>query len=129
MQNPFTLTFGRSPLESVDRPVQINEIIDAFTAEVSNQQMFIITGVRGSGKTVMMTEISHRLREKSDWTVIELNPATDLLTAMLAKLNSDQMCAGLIRSAKIDLSFFGFGVEIDGTSPITDEETAVIKIL
>ncbi len=23
MQNPFTLTFGRSPLESVDRPVQI----------------------------------------------------------------------------------------------------------
>ena len=129
MQNPFTLTFGRSPLESVDRPVQINEIIDAFTAEVSNQQMFIITGVRGSGKTVMMTEISHRLREKSDWTVIELNPATDLLTAMLAKLNSDQMCAGLIRSAKIDLSFFGFGVEIDGTSPITDAETAVIKIL
>ena len=55
MQNPFTLTFGRSPLESVDRPVQINEIIETFTADTINQQMFIITGVRGSGKTVMMT--------------------------------------------------------------------------
>lgn len=43
MQNPFTLTFGRSPLESVDRPVQINEIIENFTADTINQQMFIIT--------------------------------------------------------------------------------------
>ena len=109
MQNPFTLTFGRSPLESVDRPVQINEIIENFTADTINQQMFIITGVRGSGKTVMMTEISHKLRENDDWVVIELNPATDLLSAMLSKLNSDNICAGLIKSAKLDLSFFGFG--------------------
>ena len=129
MQNPFTLTFGRSPLESVDRPVQINEIIENFTADTINQQMFIITGVRGSGKTVMMTEISHRLRENDDWVVIELNPATDLLSAMLSKLNSDNICAGLIKSAKLDLSFFGFGVSIEGTQPITDAETAIIKIL
>ena len=88
MQNPFTLTFGKSPLEPVERPVQTNEIVDAFTAESVNQQMFIITGVRGSGKTVMMTEIARRLREKENWVVIELNPSTDLLQAMLAKLNS-----------------------------------------
>ena len=43
MQNPFTLTFGKSPLEPVERPVQTNEIVDAFTAESVNQQMFIIT--------------------------------------------------------------------------------------
>lgn len=64
MQNPFTLTFGKRPMELVERPVQTNEIIEAFTADPINQQMFIITGVRGSGKTVMMTEISHRLRKK-----------------------------------------------------------------
>ena len=81
MQNPFTLTFGKSPLEPVERPVQTNEIVDAFTAESVNQQMFIITGVRGSGKTVMMTEIARRLREKENWVVIELNPSTDLLQA------------------------------------------------
>ena len=129
MQNPFTLTFGRSPLESVDRPVQINEIIEAFTADTINQQMFIITGVRGSGKTVMMTEISYKLREDDHWVVIELNPATDLLSAMLSKLNSNRICTSLIKSAKIDLSFFGFGVAIEGMSPITDEETAIIAIL
>lgn len=129
MQNPFTLTFGRSPLESVDRPVQINEIIEAFTADTINQQMFIITGVRGSGKTVMMTEISHKLRADDHWVVIELNPATDLLSAMLSKLNSNQICTSLIKSAKIDLSFFGFGVAVEGATPISDAETAIIKIL
>lgn len=129
MQNPFTLTFGKSPLEPVERPVQTNEIIEAFTADPINQQMFIITGVRGSGKTVMMTEISHRLRKKEDWVVIELNPATDLLQGMLSKLNSNQVCAGIIKSAKIDLSFFGFGVLIEGAVQITDTETAIIAIL
>lgn len=58
----------------------------------------------------MMTEISHRLRKKEDWVVIELNPATDLLQGMLSKLNSNQVCAGIIKSAKIDLHFFDFGV-------------------
>ena len=129
MQNPFTLTFGRSPLESVERPVQINEILDAFTADTVNQQMFIITGVRGSGKTVMMTQISNKLRVDADWVVIELNPAMDLLSSMLSKLNSNQVCTELIKSAKIDLSFFGFGIAIEGTIPITDAETAIIKIL
>lgn len=129
MQNPFTLTFGKSPLEPVERPVQMNEIIDAFTAETVNQQMFIITGVRGSGKTVLLTEISQKLRENDEWIVIELNPSTDLLQGLLSKLNSNQVCAGIIKSAKIDLSFFGFGVTIEGSAPITDTETAIITIL
>lgn len=129
MSNPFTLTFGKSPLESVERPTQINEIMEAFTAEPINQQMFLITGVRGSGKTVLMTEISHRLMDKDDWVVIELNPAADLLSSMLSKLNSDQTCAALIKSAKIDLSFFGLGISIEGSPAITDTETALIRIL
>ena len=129
MQNPFTLTFGKNPLEAVDRPMQINEILSAFTSDPINQQMFLLTGIRGSGKTVMMTEISHRLRDLNDWVVIELNPSTDLLNGMLAKLYSNQVCAGLIQSAKINLSFFGFGVEIEGTHQITDIETAIIVIL
>lgn len=129
MQNPFTLTFGKSPLEPVERPVQTNEIIDTFTAEQINQQMFIITGVRGSGKTVMMTEIAQKLRENEEWIVIELNPAIDLLKGLLSKLNSNKTCAGIIKSAKIDLSFFGFGLQVEGTTPITDEETAIITIL
>ena len=32
MQNPFTLTFGKSPLEPVERPLPTMEIVDTFTA-------------------------------------------------------------------------------------------------
>ena len=116
-------------MEPVERPVQTNEIIDTFTAEPVNQQMFLITGVRGSGKTVMMTEISRKLRTREEWVVIELNPSVDLLQGMLSKLNSNPVCAGIIKSAKIDLSFWGFGVSIEGAAPITDAETAIIAIL
>ena len=129
MQNPFTLTFGKNPLESIERPLQIKEIIDAFTAEQINQQIFLLTGVRGSGKTVMMNEISRRLKELPDWIVVELNPSLDLLDSLLSKLYSDRFCSKLIRSAKINLSFFGFGVEIDGSNQITNAETAIITIL
>lgn len=51
-----------------------------------------------------------------------MNPATDLLKGLLSKLNSNKVCVGIIKSAKIDLSFFGFGVAIEGMSPITDEK-------
>ena len=34
MQNPFLLVFGRSPLESVSRLVQTNEIIEMFSADL-----------------------------------------------------------------------------------------------
>ena len=107
MPNPFTLIFGKSPLESVDRPVQSYEILNAFTSEIINQQMFITTGVRGTGKTVMMTEISHTLKENANWIVLELNPATDLLHSLLSKLYSNYFVSNLIKSAKIDLSFLG----------------------
>lgn len=129
MANPFTLTFGKNPLESVERPVQNNEILDAFTSETINQQMFIITGVRGSGKTVMMSNICQELGKRPDWIVLELNPATDILQAILSKLYSNHLVSKMIKSSKIDLSFFGFGVSIDGATQITDSETAIVTIL
>ena len=107
MQNPFTLTFGKNPLESIERPIQIGEIVDAFTSEKINQQIFLLTGVRGSGKTVMMNEISRRLNELPEWIVVELNPTTDLLEGLLSKLYSNSFCTKIIHSAKINLTFFG----------------------
>lgn len=129
LANPFTLTFGKVPLVFIERPVQDNEILDTFTSDAINQQMFIITGVRASGKTVMMSKTCHELSKHPDWIVLELNPATDLLQSILSKLYSNHLVSKLIKSSKIDLSFFGFGVSIDGATQITDSETAIVTIL
>lgn len=129
MANPFSLSFGKCPINTVGRIAQTNEILDAFTSDPINQQMFAITGVRGVGKTVLMSEISNILRNKEDWIVVDLNSSADLLFTLLAKLYSNSVCASIIKAAKINLTFFGFGLEIDGTIPVTDAETAIIKIL
>ena len=112
MGNPFTLAFGKSPLENIDRPVQKNEIIDAFLEAPINQQIYMITGVRGSGKTVLMTDVSRRLKTEEDWAVIELNPETDMLHSFAAKLSRVESFGEIFRKAKINLSLHGLGLGV-----------------
>lgn len=129
MNNPYTLVFGKAPSEMISRMTQFDEVIDNFTSEVSSQQVYMVTGVRGSGKTVFMTEIAGRLRMEEDWIVVELNPEKDLLTALAAKLASENKLAQLFKRSKINLSMFGIGLEVSGEAPIADIETAVAKML
>lgn len=129
MPNPFTLSFGKSPLENIARIVQINTILDAFRSDPINQQIYMIAGVHGSGKTVLLTEVENRLETDDDWIVVELNPTADLLLGLAAKLSNHQQCAEIFRRSKINLSFFGLGLSISGEPPITDLETAIARML
>lgn len=129
MNNPFSLSFGKIPLQNIERPALVQEVVDAFTAEPVNQQIAMITGVRGSGKTVLMTDITRRLKEDGRWVVVELNPETDMLLGLASALTSVREYAELFRKAKINLSFWGFGVEISGEPPITNLETAITRML
>ena len=127
--NPYTLVFGKEPVQLISRVRLINEVTEALVGEPPTYQVCMVTGVRGSGKTVFMTEVSHRIAMDPDWIVVELNPQRDMLEGVASKLSSDNELATLFRTAKINLSFFGFGVEIGGTTPITDIETALGKML
>ena len=113
----------------IERFPQRHEILENFTSLNANQQLYIITGVRGSGKTVLMTSIADTLRQEKGWIVVELNPELDLLQNLAAKLASHALCQEWFRSAKLNLSFLNLGVEISGVPPITDLETAVIRML
>lgn len=129
MGNPFVLTFGKRPLENIDRLVAKEEILDGFTSEEINQQIYIITGVRGSGKTVLMSEIAQELKSLSDWDVVELNPEMDLLEGLAAKMTNDSRMSQIFSSAKLNLSAFGIGLEIGKQSIKPDFESAIAKML
>ena len=86
--NPFTLSFGKKPLQYISRLTETNQILESFCAEIPSNQIYMITGVRGSGKTVMMTNIASELRKSEDWIVVELNPTRDLLQSLAAKIYS-----------------------------------------
>ncbi len=128
-QNPYTVIFGKEPSQIISRSAQASLIIDTFCSDPPVQQIYMITGVRGSGKTVFMTEVSKKIRQMEEWIVIELNPERDLLNSLAAKLSSENVLAQIFQKAKINLSFFGFGLEIAGTAPVTDIETALTKML
>lgn len=129
MSNPYTISFGREPRQMIPRPVQKMQILDNFRAEFPSSQVFMITGVRGSGKTVLLTEIATELSEDKDWIVVELNPERDILTGLAASLSNETSLARIFQNAKINLSFFGMGLQVSGEAPITDIEIALRKML
>ena len=56
--NPFTLSFGMQPEQLVHRYENVEKVLNTFGAEHSVSQAYLIEGIRGSGKTVLMTSIS-----------------------------------------------------------------------
>lgn len=128
-KNPYTLTFGKEPTQLIARVAQSQQVIDSFLGEPSTQQVYMITGIRGSGKTVFMTETARKITSQKNWINVELNPERDLLTSLAAKLSSENELARLFQTAEINLSFFGFGLEVKGAAPITEIETALQKML
>ena len=98
--NPFTPDFGREPPELIPRTKQAMELIASFNAESSSQHIRMVTGIRGCGKTVFMTNVGRQLAMDPSWTVVELNPEQDLLESILAQLqisyiDLSDMCSGL----------------------------------
>ena len=125
MNNPFTLSFGKKPTQFISRITQTNEIIENFQASDPSNQIYMLTGVRGSGKTVLMTTIANSMREDDNWIVLELNPERDLLQSLAAKLYSIPQMHALFMKARLDVSALGIGVSIENAVPVTDIEHAL----
>lgn len=125
MNNPFTLSFGKKPTQFISRITQTNEIIENFQTSDPPNQIYMLTGVRGSGKTVLMTTIANSMREDGNWIVLELNPERDLLQSLAAKLYSIPQMHALFMKARLDVSALGIGVSIENAVPVTDIEHAL----
>ena len=129
MNNPFTLSFGKKPLQYISRISQTNEIIDNFNAQEPTNQIYMLTGVRGTGKTVMMTSIASELKKDERWIVVGLNPARDLLQSLAAKLYSMPEMHSHFIQAKLDFSILGLGISLENAVPVTDIENAIDLML
>ena len=87
--NPFTLTFGMSPTELIARHKYSSEITDTFQSENPVSHAYLIEGIRGSGKTVLMTSIEKELSKDKKWIVIDLNSTQDLLSDFAMRLGGN----------------------------------------
>ncbi len=127
MKNPYTLQFGKEPDEYISRMEQKNRVIESFLE--NEMQIYMITGVRGLGKTAFMSNIKSEFIQYKDWVVVEIGVEDDMLSSLAAKLNSESSLGAMFKSAKINLSLLGLGVEIGGVPPIANIEVALGKML
>lgn len=127
--NPYTLSFGKQPPQMLSRYYETQNIIDSFIDEPSPNQVFLITGVRGSGKTVMMTGIANELSKEDEWIVINLSPEFDLLDSLTAELGEKRELKKLFKIEGLSVSLAGITIDFGKNKPVTDAKIAVTKML
>ena len=136
MQNPFTTTFSKAPEYTYIATEKTDEILENFSYENPSESVYKITGVRGSGKTVILAKIEEELRSESNqergWLVFDLNPNRDMLGQIAAMLHKEGFGKSDTKNKSINLSatilgtgggvgysaekediFFDIGVEIE----------------
>ena len=128
--NPYLLQFGQPPLEIISRDEQQNEIVNSFLSLQPSQRIYMICGVRGSGKTVFMTTVAAKCNTK-EWIVININTAsnTSAIEQMAVQLSQQSFLAKKVDVSKITLSAFGFGLQVDNQQRLYNSEQAVITML
>lgn len=62
MSNPFSLTYGKEAKSFIEQDEQNMDIITSFKSDNLEAQVCMLTGIRGSGKTVTMTAIANNFR-------------------------------------------------------------------
>lgn len=129
MMNPFMLSSGRIPPLYIDRLLQKNSIIDDYLAEVPPNQVYILTGIRGSGKTVMMTDIENTIEKTGKFIVLNLSIDGDLISQMASELYENASMKSQFINLKYDFSVLGIGVSIEKSEPVTDMAVAIRKML
>lgn len=129
MSNPFNISFGKEPSRIIARTSQVNKVIETFTSEIPSTQAYMITGVRGSGKTVTMTYIEHLLAKDSSWIVTPLNPNMNLLESMAAHLCEHNELKAAFIKANINVSLFNVSVSFGAEKPASTTEVQLLKML
>ena len=130
MHNPFTLTFGVLPEQFISRDEINDKIISTFnTPGGSDSHVYILTGVRGSGKTVILNYVREEFKKMDEWLVVNINPELDVLESIAAKLYEIGSIKKYFIKPSFNFSFKGFGFSLEGEEPIKSIETLLEKML
>lgn len=80
----------------------------------------MITGVRGTGKTVLLTHVAEYFECKKDWMVINLISESDMLDQLASKLYDGSLKNKIFSEKSFSFSFHGLSFSISGKKPVTN---------
>ncbi len=128
-KNPFSISFGTKPLNYVERINEKNQIISDISDDFPSSHAYIITGSRGSGKTVFMTSIANELSKKDDWLVIDPGPKNNLLENVASELYENGKSKFHFIKTEFSFSFKGLTFSLQGEKPVSTVNTLLKKML
>ena len=123
--NPYTTLFGMEPGEPISRINEIVDVVSKFESPKGNSRVFVISGVRGSGKTVFLSQISKTLSAKSEWVVVDISPDSDMLASLASQLYDKCRIKRLFVKTGLNLSFNGVGFSIESGKPISSVDSVL----
>ena len=127
--NPFSLSFGKSPNKLISRYDYANQIISTFNSDNPVSNAYLIEGVRGCGKTVLMTLIEKELAQEKNWIIIDLNSTQDLLSDFAIRLVDSCKKLTDIFKKGFNLSVAGFGIGINGEEQKRNSVSIICELL
>ena len=125
--NPFSLDFGAEPDLMIPRFPEQSRIIDSFTSDSPSSHIFFLVGARGSGKTVLMTSVSHIIREQEGWLHVDLNPEGDMLNELAARIT--KKTKSKYPHLKLGISVKGVAVSAESEEKYSDIQADLDVIL
>ena len=129
VNNPYTLQFSFIPPKMIERSLITSEIISNFVRDLPTYRGMFITGVRGSGKTVMLGDIRNKIGANPDWITVDLNPESNLLDSLARSLYMIPSIKNLFVKAKLDFSLLGIGVHLENAELIASNEEDALKMM
>ena len=128
-KNPYTLQFSYIPPQFIERTLITNEIISNYVRDIPTYRGMFITGVRGSGKTVMMGDIRNKIDARDEWITVDINPESNLLDSLARGLYLIPAIKALFVRAKLDFSVLGIGVHVENAELVASNEEDAIKLM
>lgn len=133
MDNPFVLAFGEVPPVMLDITSKTTVITSDLLAERPNLRNFMISGVRGSGKTVLLRAVEKELSDKEDFIFVNLDmgegDGRTLLNQFAARLANIPGMKMLYTKAEVALSVLGGEIVLSNENAYFDIRLEIEKML
>lgn len=128
--NPYALQFGQEPQQLIPRESQLSEVVANFLSDNGLQHIYMITGIRGSGKTVFMTNVANSFVSKQ-WIVINVNVSSQIsiVEQIVIQLANNKRLKNSFLLSSLSANIFGVDVKVDNAVPTTSAEYEATKLL
>lgn len=120
--NPFSLMFGRPPYSIIKRQEQYQRIVSTFESNNPSTFAYVITGIRGSGKTVMLRELANDFAKKENWVVLDVNSQNNLVQDLSEKFLYEGKRIKLFLNWSLTINAQLFTLQIGKEEKITNAE-------